>query len=102
MRSKLMFQLLNGVRPGEWFGRLIVVSNEVKHCLLQLGETSKMVGVEELTLEKTEPDLDLIEPGGVFREPVHLQSNLPIWNRVQFLLPRSQLDGEREWGRYQG
>jgi len=51
MRSKLVFQLLNGVRPGEWFGGLIVVSNEVEHRLLQLVETSKMVGLQELALQ---------------------------------------------------
>ncbi len=65
MRSSLVLQLLNGVGPLEGLGRLIVASNEIEDGLLQLGSAGKMGGLQELALEPTSPDLDLIQPGGV-------------------------------------
>jgi len=43
-----MFQLLNGLRPCEGFGRLIVASDEIEDRLLQLGGTGKMIRLQEL------------------------------------------------------
>ena len=68
IRAELVFQLLKRVGPFEGLGCLIVASDEVEDRLLQLVETGKMVGLEELALPQTEPDFNLIEPGGVFRE----------------------------------
>ncbi len=89
MRAELVFQLLKRVGPFERFGRLIVASDEVEDRLLQLVETGKMVGLEELALQQTEPDFDLIEPRGVFREPIQLQRDLAVWLGVQFVQPAS-------------
>ena len=66
MRSKLVLQLLNRIRPFERLSGLIVASDEIEDRLLQRIETSKMVGLEKLALEKTEPDLNLVEKGGHF------------------------------------
>jgi len=41
------------------------VSNEAQEGLLKLVGTGKMVGLQKLALQKTEPNLDLIQPGGI-------------------------------------
>jgi len=57
-----VFQLLNRVGPLEWFGCLIVASDEIEDGLLQLLGTGKMVGLQQFPLQKTKPDFDLIQP----------------------------------------
>ncbi len=81
MRSKFVLQLLNRVRPCEGLSCLIVASDEVEDRLLQLIEAAKMVGLEELALQKTEPDLNVIEPGGIFREPIELHGEFALQRR---------------------
>jgi hypothetical protein len=56
--------------------RPIVVNDEIEDRLLQLVKTSKMVGLQELALQKTEPDLDLVKPRGVRWYPRDLERQL--------------------------
>lgn len=69
MRSEFVFQLLNRIGPFEGSSRLIITSDEIQDGLLKLITAHKMARLEEFALEQTEPDLKLIEPGGIGREP---------------------------------
>ena len=62
VRSKLAFQLLNGVGPFDGFGRLVVVENEVLDAVLKLIQAREMIRLQEFALRQREPDLKLIEP----------------------------------------
>ena len=75
---ELVFQLFNRVGPFEGLGGLIVVSNEVLNRLLKLIEAGEMIGLEELALQQTEPDLNLIEPRSIDWEPIELHCQFPL------------------------
>ncbi len=52
-----------------------------------------MVGLQELALEQTEPDLKLIEPRGIDRQPIELHREFPLRRRRQFLHKARELLG---------
>ena len=89
--------MFNRVGPREWFGGLVVEGNEVLDGQLKLVQAAEMVGMQEFPLSKTKPDLQLIEPGGVFREPVELDRQLSIQRHLQFLDPTRELLGGMGW-----
>src|SRR5258708_31331007 len=64
---ELAFQFFNRVGPLEWLGGLVIAGNKVLDGLLKLIQGGKMVRLQELALQQTEPNLNLIEPGGVGR-----------------------------------
>src|SRR5439155_3251421 len=82
---ELAFQFFNRVGPLEWFGGLVVVGNEVQDGLLKLIKATEMVGLEEFALQQTEPNFDLIEPGGIGRQPIELYPQFSIQHRRSFL-----------------
>ena len=53
----------------------------------------KMVRLEKLALEQTEPDLNLIEPRGIGRKPIELRRQFPFRLGCQFLDPLWELLG---------
>jgi hypothetical protein len=57
----------------------------------------KWLGCKSLRLSKTKPNFNLTQPGGVFREPVHLQHELPFEGSRQFVRPSCQLFGSMRW-----
>ncbi len=61
-----------------------------------------MIGLQELTLQNTEPDFNLIEPRSIDREPIELHGQFSIRLSCQFLSPGGELDGGHESVRYQG
>src|SRR6266702_5599782 len=78
---KLAFQFFNRVGPLEWFGGLVVVSNEVQDGLLKLIQAAEMIGLQEFALQQTEPNFDLIEPRGIGRQPIELHRQFSIQRR---------------------
>lgn len=52
-----------------------------------------MGGLEKFALQHTEPDLDLIQPGGVSGQPVQLHHQLSLRCPRQFLNPLWELLG---------
>ncbi len=69
------------------------MSNEIQNGPLQLVSTHKMVRLEEFVLQQREPDLNLIEPGGIFGQPIKLHRQLSIRYPRQFLGKSGELLG---------
>ena len=93
MRSELTFELLNGVGPLEGLGSLVIAGNEVEDDLLKLIKAEKMVRLQEFALEQAKPDFDLVQPGGIGREPRELYRQFSIRCRFKFLNIARQLLG---------
>ncbi len=93
MRSELAFELLNRIGPLEGLGGLIVVNDEVEHGLLKLIKAGKMVRLQEFALEQAQPDFDLVQPGGIGRQPIELYRQFFIRPRRQFLNKAGELLG---------
>src|SRR6266566_7589576 len=93
VRAKLAFQLLNRVGPLERLSGSVVVSNEVQNGLLKLIQAAEMVRLQEFALKQTEPDLQLVEPRGVGRQPRELHHQFSLRHRRQFLDPAWELLG---------
>src|SRR6266566_3914524 len=90
---ELVFQLLSRVGPLEGLGGLVIASNEVLDRLLKLIKAAEMIGLQEFALQETEPDLQLIEPRSVDRQPIELHPQFPLRRRRQLLHPTGQLFG---------
>jgi len=56
MRSEFLFKFLDGIRPVDRLGRLVVVGDEIEDGLLQLVSAEKMVRLQEFALQDTKPD----------------------------------------------
>src|SRR5712691_12872205 len=93
VRAKLAFQLLNGVGPLERLGRLVVVANKVGDGLLKLIQAGKMLGLQEFALQQTEPNFNLIEPGGVHRKTIELHRQFSLRSRRQVVDKAGELFG---------
>src|SRR6266700_3819126 len=91
MRSEFLFKFLDGIRPVDRLGRLVVVGNEIEDGLLQLVSAEKMVRVQEFALQDTKPDLNLIQPRGVGGQPIHLNGQAARVHRALLLKPVRQL-----------
>jgi hypothetical protein len=70
--------LFNRVGPLEGLGGLIVVSNEALDGLLKLIKIGKMIGLQEFALEQAKSDFDLVQPGGIDRQPIELHRQFPL------------------------
>src|SRR5712692_9283693 len=92
-RCELVFQVFNRVGPLERLGSLVIASNKVMNGLLKLIQAAEMVGLQEFPLAQTEPDLQLIEPGSIDRQPIELYGQFPLQRRRQFLNPTGELLG---------
>src|SRR2546421_12957639 len=92
-RSKLVFQLFNGVRPLDGLSSLIIASNKIQNGPLKLITASKMVRLEKLALYETEPNLNLIKPRCVGGEPIELHRQFALRAFRQLLDPLWELLG---------
>src|SRR6266496_1022921 len=92
-RCELVFQLFNRVGPLERLGSLVRASNKVMNGLLKLIQAAEMVRLQEFALKQTEPDLQLVEPRGVGRQPRELHRQFSLRHRRQFLDPAWELLG---------
>src|SRR2546426_10909684 len=54
---KLLLKFFNGIRPLDWFGLLIIICHKVCDCLFQRLETLKVIRLQALPLQNTEPNL---------------------------------------------
>ena len=52
-----------------------------------------MIGLQTLPLEQTEPDFDLIQPGGIDRQPEDLKTQLSVTRLFLLTEPSLQLFG---------
>ena len=73
MLSEFLFKFLGRVGPVDRLGRLVVVSDVVAERRFQSGRTDKVIGLQVFALKDAEPDFDLIEPGGIWRQPKDLE-----------------------------
>ena len=58
-------------------GSPVVMTDEDQDGLLQVWQGVKVIGLQHLALQDTEPELDLIEPGRVLGQPVDLHLKRP-------------------------
>ena len=77
MISEFLFKLLDGIGPIDRFGSLVVIGDELVERVFQVRCADKMIGLQMFALKHTEPDFDLIQPGGIGRQPVHLKMQSP-------------------------
>jgi len=59
-----------GVAPFDWFGMEIALSKIVHDSILQILGIREVPWRENLALKRREDDLDLIQPGGIDRQPM--------------------------------
>ena len=62
---KLLLKFFNGIRPLDWFGLLFILGNKVCDSLFQRLETLKVIRLQALPLQNTQPNLHLIQPGSI-------------------------------------
>jgi hypothetical protein len=91
MDSEFVFKLLNRVGPFDRLGLLVVIHEKVSNGLFQVLDTDKVIGLKQLALQDTEPDLQLIEPGGIRRQPTDVKRELTLHHCWLFLQPAFQL-----------
>ena len=60
---------LAGVGPLEWVGHgVVVVRDEVPQLVVQFVHRGEAAAAEAFAMDDSEDDLDLVEPGAVFRQ----------------------------------
>src|SRR6266487_2189590 len=91
MDSEFVFKLLNCVGPFDRLGLLVEIHEKVSNGLFQVLDIDKVIGLEQLALQDTEPDLQLIEPGGIRRQPTDVKLELTLHHCWLFLQPAFQL-----------
>src|SRR6266498_5386961 len=79
-----MFLEYNLLFPLERVGVLIVCSNEVVNVMPQLLGAGETGGGERLAAENAEPDLHLIEPGGMRGRVMEVDVGMPLQPAVAF------------------
>jgi hypothetical protein len=91
MDSEFVFKLLNCVGPFDRLGLLVVIHKKVSNGLFQVLDTDKVIGLKQLALQDLEPDLQLIKPGGIGRQPTDVKRELTLHHCWLFLQPAFQL-----------
>src|SRR5258708_19886128 len=89
--SEFLFEFLNRVRPFDGPGSAVVVGDEIENRLLQGAGAEKMVWLKEFALQKTKPNLNLIQPGGVDSQPADLDAQLALQSESLFHNPPAPL-----------
>src|SRR6266550_5226539 len=84
MRTEFLLKLLDGIGPVDRLGRLIVRGEVLAERGFEGMCCDKVIRLQMFALQHTEPDFDLIQPGGVGRQPEHLKVQ-PLFMRL-FLL----------------
>ena len=73
MVSEFLFKLFDGICPVDRFGRLVVISDVLIKRSFQGISTEKVIGLQMFALEDAKPNLDLIQPGRIGRQPMNLE-----------------------------
>ena len=84
MCSEFLLKLLERIGPVDGFGSLVVISDVLVERGFKGGGTEEVIGLQAFALKHTEPDFDLIQPGGMGRHPEDLKVEWPL--AVAFLL----------------
>ncbi len=87
MRSDFLFKLLDSVGPVDRCGRLIVIGDVLVERGFQGSGTDKLIGLQMFALQDTEPDFNLIQPGRIGRQPMHLEMQSPVTRTFLLLEP---------------
>src|SRR5436309_13732477 len=93
MRTDLLFKLLNGVSPVDRLGRLNVIGDILSERGFEGIRAGKVIRLQMFALQHTEPDFDLIQPGCVGRQPVHLKVQPPFTRLFLLTEPPLELFG---------
>src|SRR5258708_7519168 len=93
MRSEFVFKLLNRVGPVNRFGGLVVIGDVVVESGFQSRRRDEVVGLQTFALEQTDPDFDLIQPGGIGRQPEHLEAQPSFTHLLLLTEPAFKLFG---------
>src|SRR6266568_418352 len=93
MLSEFLFKLLNGVGPVDRLGSLIVIGNVLSERGFQSGGTDKVIGLQQFSLKQAEPNLELIQPGRIERQPEDLKVQALITGVFLLTEPAFQLFG---------
>ena len=68
MLSEFLFEFLDCVGQVDRFGSLIVISDVLVERAFESTSAEKVIGLQVFALKHTEPDFELIEPGGIGRQ----------------------------------
>ena len=77
MISEFLFKLFHGIGPIDWFGSLVVIGDVLVERVFEVLRAQKVIGLQVFALQHTEPDLNLIQPGRIGRQPEHLKVQSP-------------------------
>jgi hypothetical protein len=74
-------QLPGGARPADRLSPSVALGEEAQDALADMVGTLEVVGRQGLPLELAEHDLDLVEPGGVDRQPMEVDGKRQVQAR---------------------
>src|SRR6266404_1188741 len=93
MFSEFLFEFLDRVGPVDRFGSLVVIRDVLAERAFESTGAEKVIGLQVFALQHTEPDFELIEPGGIGRQPEHLKVQLLVTGTFLLTEPAFQLFG---------
>ena len=76
MLAEFLFEFLDGVGPVDRFGSLVVIRDVLVKRAFEIAGAEKVIGLQVLAQKQTKPDFELIEPGGIGRQPEDLKVQL--------------------------
>jgi hypothetical protein len=77
----------------DWFRGCVVIGDEIQDILSQISQSFEMIWLQKLSLQNTEPYLDLVQPRCVGRQPVDLDVQCPAIDLDLFPQPAFKLLG---------
>ena len=93
IRYELPFQLFDDERPLNWFRDLVMIGNGIHDIRLQTPQPLKIIRLQKLLLQDTEPYPNLVQPRGVDRQSVDLDVQRPAVSQDLSLEPAIELLG---------
>jgi hypothetical protein len=93
MLSEFLFEFLDGVGPVDRFGSLVVIRDVLVEKAFEIASVEKVIRLQVLALKQTEPDFELIQPGGIGRQPEDLIVQLLFAGAFLFTEPAFELFG---------
>jgi len=93
MFSEFLFEFLDRVGPVDRFGSLVVIRDVLAERAFESTGAEKVIGLQVFALQHTEPDFELIEPGGIGRQPEHLKVQSPFTRLFLLTEPPLELFG---------
>ena len=93
MISEFVFKLFGGIGPVDRFSRLVIIGDVLAERGFEGMRAGKVIGLQVFALQHAEPDFELIEPGGIGRQPEHLKMHSLVTGNCLFTQPALQLFG---------